>query len=460
MPAANPIRQARLHQPRSVHPAADQYAERELLAGVLCNLERDTAAAREIVAGLTADAFQTDPAAIVFRVTAAAMAEQHDISILDILKGLARDGHGHGSEPNQYATGLVTEYVGLEWKAVRMAREAANELRAAHAAREAMYAAELVVESQGRPDEVNELRQALDRLNDANHAAAGDRPITIMDCADQWARHESTPVVPTGLGWFDGPAEGGLPIGGITALVAYPQVGKSALALNLTMAALISDENLRAVWALGEMTPEALASRAACVASTMLDGCEPITTQDARDHTPAATLAMRRMCEVIGGRLAVVPAPLTVDRIEERVVSTGARLVVVDYLQLVKPDDDAADRVHQLDQITGRIRDLAITREIAVILISSMAKAAGRESRIGQLAKGSSEIDYAAELMYLGEASEQGYGRDGCIDVTWRCKKARNFQPRDLLLRFDGGTQSFDIAGFDEFSSFAPKQPR
>jgi hypothetical protein len=192
----------------------------------------------------------------------------------------------------------------------------------------------------------------------------------------------------------------------------------------------------------------------------MLDGCEPITTQDARDHTPAATLAMRRMCEVIGGRLAVVPAPLTVDRIEERVVNTGARLVVVDYLQLVQPDDDAADRVHQLDQITGRIRDLAITREIAVILISSMAKAAGKESRIGQLAKGTSEIDYAAELMYLGEASEQGYGHDGCIDVTWRCKKARNFQPRDLLLRFDGGTQSFDIAGFDEFSSFAPKQPR
>jgi replicative DNA helicase len=431
-----------------------------VIAGVLCNLDRDTGAAREIVAGLTGEIFQTDPAAIVFRVISLAMAEVPDVSILDVMGGLARDGHGQGSEPYAWVAELVAEYVGLEWKAVRLAREAADELRAARAAREAMHAAEQVVESQGQPEDVNELRQALERLSDANHAAAGNRPITIMDCADQWARHERTPVVPTGLDWFDGPAEGGLPIGGITALVAYPQVGKSALALNLTMASLIADESLRAVWALGEMTPEMLASRAACVASTMLDGCEPIITQDARDHTPAATLAMRRMCEVIGGRLAVVPAPLTVDRIEERVISTGARLVVVDYLQLVQPDDDAADRVHQLDQITGRIRDMAITREIAVILISSMAKAAGKESRIGQLAKGSSEIDYAAELMYLGEASEQGYGHDGCIDVTWRCKKARNFQPRDLLLRFDGDTQSFDIAGFDEFSSFAPKQPR
>ena len=460
MPTANASRQARLHQPRDVTPVADQYAEREVIAGVLCNLDRDSSAAREIVAGLTADAFQTDPAAIVFRITAAAMAEVPDVSILDVMRGLARDGHGQGSEPSAWVAELVAEYVGLEWKAVRLAREAADELRAAHAARQAMYAAEQVVESQGQPDDVNELRQALERLSDANHAASGDRPITIMDCADQWARHERTPVVPTGLDWLDGPAEGGLPIGGITALVAYPQVGKSALALNMAMAALITDESLRAVWALGEMTPEALASRAACVASTMLDGCEPITTQDARDHTPAAALAMRMMCEVIGGRLAVVPAPLTVDRIEERVVNTGARLVVVDYLQLVRPDNDAADRVHQLDQITGRIRDMAITREIAVILISSMAKAAGKESRIGQLAKGTSEIDYAAELMYLGEASEQGYGHDGCIDVTWRCKKARNFQPRDLLLRFNGGTQSFDIAGFDEFSSSAPKQPR
>ncbi len=460
MPTAERTRPARLHQPRDVRPATDPYIEREVLAGVLTNLDRDPAAARDIMAGLSADLFQTDPASIVFNVTSASLAEVPDVSILDVVSRLNRDGHGQGTEPYAWVFDLLNEYVGLEWKAVRLAREAADELREAHAARQAMQLAEIVVEGHGQPEDVNELRRALDRLNDASQTAAGNRPITIMDCADQWARHERTPVVPTGLSWFDGPAEGGLPIGGITALVAYPAVGKSALALNMAMAALITDESLRAVWALGEMTPEMLASRAACVASTMLDGCEPITTQDARDHTPAATLAMRRMCEVIGGRLAVVPAPLTVDRIEERVVATGSRLVVVDYLQLVQPDDDAADRVHQLDQITGRIRDMAITREIAVILISSMAKAAGRESRIGQLAKGSSEIDYAAEVMYLGEANEQGYGPDGCIDVTWRCKKARNFQPRDLLLRFDRGTQSFDIAGFDEFSSFAPKQPR
>jgi hypothetical protein len=40
---------------------------------------------------------------------------------------------------------------------------------------------------------------------------------------------------------------------------------------------------------------------------------------------------------------------------------------------------------------------------------------------------------------------------------VWHCKKARNLEQRDLQLRFDGATQTYSPAGFDEFSSFAPR---
>lgn len=65
----------------------------------------------------------------------------------------------------------------------------------------------------------------------------------------------------------------------------------------------------------------------------------------------------------------------------------------------MRPPDETADRVQQLDQIVSRIRDLAITRESAFVAISSMTKSAEAASRIGQLAKGSGEIDYAVDLL-------------------------------------------------------------
>ena len=263
-------------------------------------------------------------------------------------------------------------------------------------------------------------------------------------------KHERAPVVATGLGWFDGPTEGGLPIGGITAIVAPPNAGKSPFALQATLAAMIRDRTLRAVWGLGEMTLQAMARRTACVASTMLDGCEPVTMQGAGDRTPAARAANVELANVIGDRLAIVPAPLTVDRIEERVIATGAKLVVIDYLQLIR-GGDATDRVQELEHIIGRIRDLAITRECAIICISSMARSAGSSTRIGSCAKGAAEIDYAVELLYVGEVADNGH------DVTWRCLKARNLEKRDLELYFDGASQTFSLRGFDEFSAFSPR---
>ena len=153
----------------------------------------------------------------------------------------------------------------------------------------------------------------------------------------------------------------------------------------------------------------------------------------------------------IGERLTIVPAPLTVDRIDDEVVRTGATLVVVDYLQLMRGDGN--DRVQELDGIIGRIRQLAVTREAAVIVISSMAKSAGPGSRIGQYARGSGEFDYAAELLFVGVADERP-DEHGIIDVTWQCKKARNLAERDIELRFDGACQTFAAAvqPFTEFN--------
>ncbi|RLS80167.1 MAG: hypothetical protein DWI03_00080 [Planctomycetota bacterium] len=442
-------RQVRARDPFDVSHLICQAAERQLLAGVLINLDSAPAAARSIMAEVAPEMLYGEHTGPLFTITHRVLADVADPSRADVLAALHRAGRGQGDDVFNLFVDAVTEWAGMEPQAARLAREAAVEVQANHERRQAVHAAELVARSGGSPDDLTGMIGQLERVQAATNAAAGNRPLTLLDAVDAWAKHERAPVVPTGLGWFDGPTEGGLPVGGITALVALPNAGKSPLALQMTLAALISDPALRAVWGLGEMTLQAMARRTACVASTMLDGCDPVTMQGAGDRTDAARAANVALCGVIGDRLAIVPAPLTVDRIEERVIATGAQLVVIDYLQLIR-GGDATDRVQELEHIIGRIRDLAITRECAVVCISSMARAAGASTRIGSCAKGATEIDYAVELLYVGEADANGH------DVTWRCLKARNLEKRDLLLYFDGASQTFSLRGFDEFSAFAP----
>lgn len=449
MPTANALaRHAR--DPFDVSHLVCEAAERELLAGVLVNLDSDPAAARSIMAEVAPAMLYGEHTAPLFSITRRVLDDVPEPSRADVLAALHRAGHGQGDDVFTLFVDAVSDWAGMETKAARLARDAAIEVRENHERRQAVHAAELVARSGGSPDDLPGMIRQLERVQAATNAAAGNRPLTLLDAVDAWAKHERAPVVPTGLGWFDGPTEGGLPVGGITALVALPNAGKSPLALQVTLAALIRDPALRAVWGLGEMTLQAMARRTACVASTMLDGCDPVTMQGAGDRTAAARAANVALCNVIGERLAIVPAPLTVDRIEERVVATGARLVVIDYLQLIR-GGDATDRVQELEHIIGRIRDLAITRECAVVCISSMARAAGTSTRIGSCAKGAAEIDYAVELLYVGEADANGH------DVTWRCLKARNLEKRDLVLYFDGASQTFSMRGFDEFSAFAPR---
>lgn len=449
MPTASK-RPARARDPFDVSHLVAEAAEHQVLAGILVNLDRDPAAAREVVAQVSPEMTYGESTGPLFSVVSEVLNAVPDASRADVLAGLHRAGHDRGSDVHSLFVDLVSEWAGLESKAATLARDAVAEVRDNHARRHAIHAVEVVARSGGQPDDFAGLLRNLERVQAACNGASGSRLLTLIDAVDAWAKHERAPVVATGLGWFDGPTEGGLPIGGITAIIAPPNAGKSPFALQMTLAAMIRDQALRAVWGLGEMTLQAMARRTACVASTMLDGCDPVTMQGAGDRTKAARAANVALCNVIGERLAIVPAPLTVDRIEERVIATGARLVVIDYLQLIR-GGDATDRVQELEHIIGRIRDLAITRECAVVCISSMARSAGATSRIGQLAKGATEIDYAVELLYVGDVDANGH------DVTWRCMKARNLEKRDLELYFDGASQTFSLRGFTEFQSFPPR---
>lgn len=291
-------------------------------------------------------------------------------------------------------------------------------------------------------------------------------PLTLAHAFDEWERHETVPTVCTGFQPLDalagGELPGGLPLSTITVLLGPPAAGKSALGLQCVVGALLADPDLRALWALGEMSQAALAARAIAVGSVLIGDGEPVTKPQAERRKPAAKAVAHELRQRIAERLVMVPPILTPDRIEQAIVASGAKLVCIDYLQLVRLPD-AADARTEVDAVMARLRAMSLEHQCAVLLISNIGKAIDGNSRIGSLGKNSSQIDFDADIVLLGQPDAER-NEHGTLPVKWICKKHRHGQACDLETIFDGDLQTFTdaeaVAPYDEFLDHAPQVAR
>lgn len=272
---------------------------------------------------------------------------------------------------------------------------------------------------------------------------------TLLDAVDEWMKGDSTPRVPTGFGPLDRVTGGGLPVGGLAVFAGPPSVGKSAMALQAVLGALVEDETLNAVWGMGEMTMEAFARRAICNWSNR--GLAPVTMSAAERRTELAHGAGANLANAVGSRLSVVHPPMTMDRLEEAVVASKARLLVVDYVQLVEVDG-AADRRAEVEAVISRLRRLTLEHNVAVVAVSNVSKSVSGDTRIGAIGKESSELDYACDVMLLGEREPDD--ENGLRRVRWFCKKNRHGDCQDIETIFDGSLQTFTDAIAAPYSDF------
>jgi replicative DNA helicase len=457
-PPQQPRKPARSGDPFDVSGLVNESAERQYLAGLLDVLDERPGEARELASLVQPAMLAAVGTAEVHEAILAAFEAVGQPARADVLAALRGNAAAVGvdcqSDPARHLfIDLVADEFSTGPQAARLSRQAAAEVADLHRRRRGiMLAADYVLGLRyGESDGVSQLVEAMQTVR---LEGPGRGVMSFTDAVAEWSRHERVPTVRTLLEPFDRATEGGLPIGGLTMFVAPPQAGKSAMAVQLVLGSLLADADLRVTYGLGEMDPQSLARRLACVGASLL-GHEPVTMADAGARSRQARETLARLVEMFGDRLSVVQSPLTVERLDEQVQRTGAKLVVIDYLQLVAAEGES--RVEQLDAIVGRLRDLAIRRQAAVIVISSMAKATGEGSRIGQFTRGTGEADYAAELLYLAAVDEHE-DADGTRGVVWQCKKARNLRQVDVELRFDGSLQTFSgvVEPFVEFERFEP----
>lgn len=280
---------------------------------------------------------------------------------------------------------------------------------------------------------------------------------TLTDAIDAWLKQEETPVIPTGIPCVDRLFDGGLPLGQMTAVAAAPGLGKSALALQLVVDCLERNPSMIAVWCLGEMTRAALAARAV----TSFGGREnSLSLQDVIAKRGDSRRLGVELSNRIGDRLKLVEAPLLIDKIESCVVKDNPSLLIIDYLQLVRASRHFQDKTGEINECLLKLRELTTTRNIATLLVTNIAKGCDANTEIGNIGKGSNQIDYDCDNFLFGHRKGE-VGQDGELLIEWKCKKLRQGQMSDIELWFYGQYQRFDdveaVAPIPDFAPYSPK---
>jgi hypothetical protein len=275
---------------------------------------------------------------------------------------------------------------------------------------------------------------------------------TLVDAIDAWVRQEETPALATGITSLDRLFDGGLPLGQMTAVAAAPGVGKSALALQLALSALKSQGDLVAAWCLGEMTRAAIAARAITLWGGEANG---LTLQQIIKKADGSRQIGADLANSIGDRLKLIEPPLIIDRIERAVEKDGVKLLIVDYLQLVRSTRSYPDKTTEINEVLQKLREITNTRNLACLLVTNIAKGVDASTEIGNIGKGSNQIDFDVDNFLFGERTPE-IGGEGEVLVKWHCKKLRQGQRNDVELWFHGQYQTFEenvAAEYPEFSN-------
>lgn len=234
--------------------------------------------------------------------------------------------------------------------------------------------------------------------------------------------------------------------GRVVLIGGAPGGGKTALAMQLTIDALRAAPTLRAIVANVEMTPAVLLDRQLArlsgVPLSLIASCKLDGSHATRIDRGIATL------ESIADRLAFVEAPYTLDNIADTADDFGGTLLVLDYLQRIRPPGNHADKRGGVDALMDWLRQFA-DADRGLLCLSAMARSKDNKGR-------SSYNGDALGLASFRESSELEYGADSAYAllpdaddgerVTLRCLKHRHGEPRDIGLAFTRSIQRFTPA--------------
>jgi replicative DNA helicase len=254
--------------------------------------------------------------------------------------------------------------------------------------------------------------------------------------------------------WSIGPAFDHVEVGPgrIVLLGGAPGAGKTALITQWTFDALTLQPGLRAAIANVEMSPLRLLDRQLARMSGV-----PLTSIRKRDFGPGDSAKLAKGFERIRrvlDRIAFVKGPHDLERVADAVDDTCADLIVLDYLQRIRPPGRHASMRDQINALMDKLREIA-NAGIGIIAAAALTRSRdgkGRSSYDGEhlsLAsfRESSELEYGADEAFLLYPTESDADPNEPVRlVTLSHEKSRDGETKDVVLKFHRRFQAFKRA--------------
>jgi replicative DNA helicase len=242
---------------------------------------------------------------------------------------------------------------------------------------------------------------------------------------------------------------GGFQPGNLIVLAARPSIGKSALATNIAENAAVKHGQAVAFFSL-EMSETELAQRF-IASQANLNGDDLRKGRVKSDRWPKVVKATQKLASSPlyiddSSDLGVLELRAKVRRLHAR---QPLGLVIVDYLQLMRPEDSSVSRVEQVGRMSRGLKILARELNIPVIAISQLSRAVeARPDKRPLLSdlRESGQVEADADLVmfiYRDEYYNKESERPGEADII--IAKHRNGPIGDVVLTF--------IARYPKFST-------
>lgn len=216
---------------------------------------------------------------------------------------------------------------------------------------------------------------------------------------------------------------GGFNGGNLVILAARPSVGKTTIAMQIAQAAS-ADNNKTLVFSL-EMTKKELVQR--LLQSTGLVSQYELVTHDINWDNYERALGM-----VVNSNLIINDDAYNIHDIRHKIITSvktqWVKMVIIDYLQLIKGADPRMSMNDQVGELTSALKQTAKQCNIPIIVLSQLSRESVRENRSPQLydLRSSGAIEQDADIVVMLERSKDDMGAiiDNKIDMWIRKNRA------------------------------------
>ena len=216
---------------------------------------------------------------------------------------------------------------------------------------------------------------------------------------------------------------GGFNGGNLVILAARPSVGKTTIAMQIAQAAS-ADNNKTLVFSL-EMTKKELVQR--LLQSTGLVSQYELVTHNINWDNYERALGM-----VVNSNLIINDDAYNIHDIRHKIITSvktqGVKMVMIDYLQLMKGANPRMSKNDQVGELTSILKQTAKQCNIPIIVLSQLNRASASENRSPQLydLRDSGAIEQDADIVVMLERSKDDMGAiiDNKIDMWIRKNRA------------------------------------